>query len=317
MLSASSKNNNHRATAASCCFCCFFSSFPPPRRPFVAATTATGTAPFANSSTRDAAAATAKRRRRQPKAKQRLRDDDDENDDERRQKLPTQHRETANNNNGDAVTIDRRRFLVSAGSGCLLLLTATTTAATLDSRASAATIASQASARTTTITTTTTASPTPSLFPPLLPLPQRQFETVGQVPKEYFQERKSIYAFVERVIDGDTIRVRHIPSYGWRRVLLAWSPARRNPVPLRQRGISDETLIVRIYGVDCPETAKRGGSRTGGGAAQPYADAAKQFASELGTSVSVCARARDYCAVVALTANAHCLLPLPFSHSNQ
>jgi endonuclease YncB( thermonuclease family) len=87
---------------------------------------------------------------------------------------------------------------------------------------------------------------------------------VDDVPKEYFDKNKSIYGLVERVIDGDTIRVRHVPGYSWRR----W----KNPAPLRTRRIADQTLIVRVYGVDCPEIGKFGK------ASQPYAQEAKDFA---------------------------------------
>jgi len=74
-----------------------------------------------------------------------------------------------------------------------------------------------------------------------------QFQTVDDVPKSFFQNQKSIYAYTERVIDGDTIRVRHIPSYNW---------IRQTPVPLEKRALSDCTLSIRIYGVDTPEIEK-------------------------------------------------------------
>jgi endonuclease YncB( thermonuclease family) len=72
---------------------------------------------------------------------------------------------------------------------------------------------------------------------------------------------------VERVVDGDTIRVSHLPGYNWRR----WNA----PAPLRSRGIADRTLLVRVYGVDCPELGKFGRP------AQPYAGEARDCASRL------------------------------------
>lgn len=95
---------------------------------------------------------------------------------------------------------------------------------------------------------------------------REQFGTVDDVPKDYFDHQRSIYAYVERVIDGDTIRVRHIPLYRFR-----WS----QPQPLQQRGIAQDTLIVRIYGVDTPEVAKQGKK------GQPFADTAKEFTADL------------------------------------
>jgi endonuclease YncB( thermonuclease family) len=97
-------------------------------------------------------------------------------------------------------------------------------------------------------------------------LPKFQFDTVNDVPKSYFTDQRTIYAYVERIIDGDTIRVRHVPFYSW---------TGRSPQPLTTRGIADQTLSIRIYGVDCPEIAKNGK------AGQPFAEEAKQFASNL------------------------------------
>lgn len=90
-----------------------------------------------------------------------------------------------------------------------------------------------------------------------------KFQTVHDVPKEYFQQKKTIYAFCERIIDGDTIRVRH---------------CRRNdnPRPLQTRGIAHITLCIRIYGVDTPEMAKFKITKS-----QPFAEEAKQFTSDL------------------------------------
>jgi endonuclease YncB( thermonuclease family) len=72
---------------------------------------------------------------------------------------------------------------------------------------------------------------------------------------------------VERVVDGDTVRVRHLPGYNWRR----W----KHPSPLTTRGIADQTLSIRIYGVDCPELAKFGKP------SQPYGPEAKEHTSRL------------------------------------
>jgi endonuclease YncB( thermonuclease family) len=86
----------------------------------------------------------------------------------------------------------------------------------------------------------------------------RQYNTVDDVPQQSFANQQSIYAFVERIIDGDTIRVRHV-----RRL----SPTS----PLTTRGIADQTLSIRIYGVDCPEVKGK----------QPYSEEATEFTSQL------------------------------------
>ena len=92
------------------------------------------------------------------------------------------------------------------------------------------------------VTSSVSTDPDPLIFE-LLP----QFLTVDDVPKEYFHSQQYIYAFVERIVDGDTIRVRHIPGYGF---------GRKVPQPLDKRGIAEETLIIRIYGVDAPGKAQ-------------------------------------------------------------
>jgi endonuclease YncB( thermonuclease family) len=92
-----------------------------------------------------------------------------------------------------------------------------------------------------------------------------QFDTVSDVPKNYFTEQKSIYGRVERVIDGDTVRVRHCKS----RYLC---DDRQN-----QKRIYDSTLSIRLYGIDCPELQKRSTDPP----SQPYAEEAKQFTSNL------------------------------------
>lgn len=86
------------------------------------------------------------------------------------------------------------------------------------------------------------------------------------IPKSSFQNHDVLYGFVERVIDGDTIRVRHLPMYAAR----LWG---RRPQPLEQRGISQDTLLIRLYGVDCPELKKRGNP------GQPGSEQAKDFTS--------------------------------------
>jgi endonuclease YncB( thermonuclease family) len=96
-----------------------------------------------------------------------------------------------------------------------------------------------------------------------------RFDTVSMIPDEYFRApHQSLYGFTERILDGDTIRIRHVPGYGIN-VFTA-------PEPLQQRGIADDTLIVRLYAVDCPETAKRKDQIS-----QPFGDAAKLFTADL------------------------------------
>ena len=66
---------------------------------------------------------------------------------------------------------------------------------------------------------------------------------------------------VERVIDGDTIRLRHYPLY-----------------PLQSENrfdgkLVDHTIIIRLYGIDAPEIGKNGNP------AMAFADEAKDYTS--------------------------------------
>lgn len=97
--------------------------------------------------------------------------------------------------------------------------------------------------------------------------PFRRLDTVGAIPPSYFKEHVSIYAYTERVIDGDTLRVRHIPGYP----LLQRSSSKDK----KKHGLAEETLILRLYGIDCPELAKSKNAT-----AQPFALKAKEFTTQ-------------------------------------
>ena len=161
------------------------------------------------------------------------------------------HNMRVNHNTFSSSTYSRRAFFVRASTATLLLATT--------SIASAPPVYA-ASASTTAIPRNQQQGLNNLLFPKF------QFDTVADVPKSYFDQERSIYAVVERIIDGDTIRVRHVPFYGF---------TGRAPSPLTTRGIADQTMSIRVYGVDCPELAKNG--KPG----QPFAEEAKQFTSQL------------------------------------
>ena len=80
---------------------------------------------------------------------------------------------------------------------------------------------------------------------------------------EYFSDHKVIFGRVERVVDGDTIRVRHCP--------LTCSERDKNTK------LSDSTLTIRMYGIDSPELHKQKSDPP----SQPFAEEAKEFTSSL------------------------------------
>ena len=100
---------------------------------------------------------------------------------------------------------------------------------------------------------------TPPTLAAIMPLPFRRYATAGDIPKAMYQKNRIIRGRVVKVIDGDTIRIRHTPLY-----------------PLAKSGdysgkLSECTVSVRLYGVDAPETAKFGNPE------QPYAREAKEY----------------------------------------
>jgi endonuclease YncB( thermonuclease family) len=104
------------------------------------------------------------------------------------------------------------------------------------------------------------------------PNPLVRFDTVDRIPPSYFDRHVRLYAYTERVIDGDTIRVRHVPGYNWPLIGGNAPPEDRKKNQKKKRGIADETLILRLYGVDCPELSKKSSVPP-----QPFALEAKEF----------------------------------------
>ncbi|CAJ1942412.1 unnamed protein product [Cylindrotheca closterium] len=107
-----------------------------------------------------------------------------------------------------------------------------------------------------------------------------KFDTVADIPKDYFQQQKTIFGEVARVIDGDTIRIAHCRS--------RFSCPK---IDINQKKIFDKTMSIRIYGVDAPELQKRKSDPP----SQPFAEESKQLASELvlGKKVTVKLLRRD------------------------
>lgn len=80
-----------------------------------------------------------------------------------------------------------------------------------------------------------------------MPLPAiGLYSTADDIPISAIQAHKSIYGRVNKVVDGDTIRIRHLP----------WYPFSSSSTYTGK--LSDNTITVRMYGIDAPEIAKFG-----------------------------------------------------------
>lgn len=95
------------------------------------------------------------------------------------------------------------------------------------------------------------------LFLPKLRQPFRRFVTVDDIPMSMFNQERQIHAVSVSCSDGDTFRARHLPF--WR------------GAGAYKGKISENTLQIRLAGIDTPETAKFGNS------GQPFGEDAKAW----------------------------------------
>lgn len=124
------------------------------------------------------------------------------------------------------------------------------------------------------------------------------YHTVGEIPALAFREQRTLVGRVVRVSDGDTIRVRHTPLVP----LIGNTPDTGR--------LTEETLIVRLAGIDAPETAK------GRGKGQPFAEESKRFVTTnvLDQRVEVKLLSRDQYAraVCSVSYGPFSSIPFPF-----
>jgi endonuclease YncB( thermonuclease family) len=141
---------------------------------------------------------------------------------------------------------------------------------------------------------TATAVEDAAVLIPLLPssCSRQQYDTADDIPPSSYETKEVILGWVVKVIDGDTIRIRHVP--------VPPSPCPHDDVSddggvggedgggcdddddddgggRRRRRLTECTVIVRLYGVDAPEISgkKKGGGGVGGG--QPYSREARDY----------------------------------------
>ncbi|KAF2831370.1 SNase-domain-containing protein [Ophiobolus disseminans] len=94
----------------------------------------------------------------------------------------------------------------------------------------------------------------------------RRIPSVNHIKPHYFR-RKGLFGRVTSVGDADNFRLYHTPGgriAGW-----GWLPWKR--VPTKRDGLTNQTLHIRLAGVDAPELAHWGRE------AQPYAKEAHEW----------------------------------------
>ena len=102
-----------------------------------------------------------------------------------------------------------------------------------------------------------------------------RYRTVEDIPARRFRSRSTLAGVVVKVADGDTLRARHTPPLSFLR------PARRSKAEGGTLKLSEETLQIRLYAVDTPETAKFGNK------GEKYGDVAKDFTADRVTGRTV------------------------------
>jgi len=91
----------------------------------------------------------------------------------------------------------------------------------------------------------------------------KQYSIADDIPKSIIKNHGTISGKVVKVIDGDTIRIRHYPLHPFIESNSYSGPIYQN------------TISVRVYGVDAPELGKRGNS------SMPLAEEARDWAKNL------------------------------------
>lgn len=90
----------------------------------------------------------------------------------------------------------------------------------------------------------------------------KRVRTYLDISQSIITNRTKLYGFVTRVGDGDNFRFYHTPGGFW----LGWGWLRKIPKDIK--GLKDQTLMVRLCGVDAPERAHFGHP------AQPFSEEA-------------------------------------------
>ncbi|CAH2355554.1 probable endonuclease Lcl3p [[Candida] railenensis] len=96
----------------------------------------------------------------------------------------------------------------------------------------------------------------------------RRIRTYLDLTPKYLDGNRSLYGRVTRVGDGDNFRFYHTPGG----IFMGWGWLR--PIPTTRADLKDQTLMIRLCGVDAPERAHFGKP------AQPHSEEALQWLTD-------------------------------------
>ncbi|ORX50204.1 SNase-domain-containing protein [Hesseltinella vesiculosa] len=94
----------------------------------------------------------------------------------------------------------------------------------------------------------------------------KRYPTAAHIPPEVFNKRTVIRGKVMSVGDSDNFRIYHTPGIGW-----GWW----RHIPKTRKELRDQTIPIRIAGVDAPEGAHFGMPK------QPFYDESKAYLTSL------------------------------------
>jgi endonuclease YncB( thermonuclease family) len=96
------------------------------------------------------------------------------------------------------------------------------------------------------------------------------YYTAKEIPESIIESHQWLYGYVVKVIDGDTLRIQHVPN-----VETFVVPVNNNHSATKMP-LANTTIVIRVYGIDAPETAKKATETS-----QPFGEEAKQLTKDL------------------------------------
>jgi endonuclease YncB( thermonuclease family) len=107
-----------------------------------------------------------------------------------------------------------------------------------------------------------------------------KYSTANDIPDSIIESHQWLYGYVEKVMDGDTLRIQHVPNVETMSLFVppvsSSSISATTTTTNKKVSLANTTIVIRVYGIDAPETAKKATELS-----QPFAEEAKQVTQDL------------------------------------
>ncbi|KAI5124543.1 hypothetical protein M0805_003065 [Coniferiporia weirii] len=80
----------------------------------------------------------------------------------------------------------------------------------------------------------------------------RRIQNIDYLPPKLITKKRWVKGYVTKVRDGDNFRLYHTPAFGWR------FPIKFRHIPDKTKDLVDQTLHIRMAGIDAPEISHFG-----------------------------------------------------------